>query len=155
MSGGPIKPVDIPQDLIESAGDEIGLHAGAWDMVDHKELCSVILNKSIENGIVSLPFPFARDDTGHVVRTAGPITLDDVSAELGEYANQTCVWYDGPQVDVVSVLNKAIEMGVVSPPCHYIEQGSGWRPRIAGRLRIWPGKPEPGLPQYRHWRGEE
>jgi hypothetical protein len=151
----PIKPKDIPRGLYFAFLDWTMKRAAESDVrgrPSDEEQIATVLNKAIEMGIVSLSFPHVRDDADHVVRTDGPITLGDVPVELGEYANQTCVWYDGPQVDVVSVLNKAIELGIVSPPCHYYER-NGWRERCGGIIKLWPGKPEVDF--YKHWKGEE
>lgn len=37
------------------------------------------------------------------------IEPNEVSEELGERANAACLWYDGPQVDVVAILNAALD----------------------------------------------
>lgn len=57
--------------------------------------------------------------------------------------------------DLVAIANALIDACIVSPPCHYIQHEDGWSPRVNGKLRIWPGKPEPGFAQYKHWKGEE
>ena len=85
----------------------------------------------------------------------GPIKPDDIPRELIEWHLRSHV-ADSWAEALAERLNKAIELGVVSPPCHYIER-DGNRLRTGGKLRIWPGKPEPGFAQYRHrhWKGEE
>lgn len=84
----------------------------------------------------------------------GPIKPSDIPRELIEWHLRSHV-ADSWAEALAERLNKAIESGVVSPPCHYIEHENGWRPHVNGKLRIWPGKPEPGFAQYRHWKGEE
>jgi len=88
-----------------------------------------------------------------------PIDLDDISQELADAATDfigkgSDAWDEvSPEELCFTILKEAIRLGIVSPPCHYLDGPDGIV-REMTYIKLYPGEPRKH-PYYKHWKGEE
>ena len=85
------------------------------------------------------------------------IKPEDVMQELVELAMErfeNAYWNDVSPEQVALFLEDAIDLGLVSPPCHVIKHDDGYviDPGYDRRIRVWPGKP--CGPNSEHYKGQ-
>jgi hypothetical protein len=89
------------------------------------------------------------------------IKPEDVTQELLELAMErfeNAYWNDVSPEQVALFLQDAIDLGLVSPPCHVIRHDVGMYihdPVYGRKIRVWPGKPPEEHPRAEHYKGQE